>query len=136
MADKLKSNQGVLAYYLGGTFDNAPSYSSAVTFTCYVKNYRRRVTVNSVDAAALCDTTERNIPLRSGGEVSFDAMVDVTNGPIFQLLAGTYLKTSFTPVSGGTAIIDEGYIESVELSAEVDQMQMEKVTMKLGVQGV
>ena len=136
MADKLKSNEGVFAYTLGGAFDNAPTYGSAVTYTCYIKNYRRQVTVGTVDAAALCDTTERNIPTRSGGEVSFEAMVDVTNQTIFTGLIGTYLKTSFTPKSGGTAVVDEGVITSVEYSAELDGMQMERVTMKLGVQGV
>lgn len=133
--EKLKSNEGVITYTLGGAFDNAPAFTTPVTWTCYVKNYRREVTIGSVDAGALCDTTEKNIPTRSGGSVSFDCFVDVTNQTIFQSLIGTYLRIVFTPKSGGTAITDDGFIDKVGLTVERDDMQMESVSIKLGVQG-
>lgn len=130
----VRGRDTTLSYKLGGTVDGTPNWdASATAFTCYVRSYSRETSIGTVELGALCDTLEQHMPTRSTGTVTFEALVSLSSGPVFQDKEGYYIQAIFD--SGATTYTDYGMIESSGLTTDLDGALLERVTIRLGVVG-
>lgn len=134
MATTIRARDVAITGKFGAAWDGTPNWdASPTTFTCYARSYTRETSVGTVEMGAICDTTEKHAPTRSRGQITMELLVDDTAGPLFQDKEGFYYQSIFD--SGATTYTDYGMIESAGLSVDVDGALMERVTVKLGVQG-
>lgn len=131
---KLFAQNVLWGYRLGGVQDGATSYSGTATAAqCLARSIKRDVTMATVDLAGLCATEAQEQVTKSKGTIDIELFVD--SNFVFQDKKGYYLESTFTPITGGTALVDSGVITKVGFSVDVDGALIETITITLGAHG-
>lgn len=126
-----------VGYRFGGAQDGSASFSgTAAAIQCLVRSYKRDVAYAKTDLKGLCAIEAQQQVTSKSGTIEIEFFVDKTAGPVFQASNGYYIEIVFTPASGVTAITDQGVIEKVGLSVDVDGALMETVSIMLGANGI
>lgn len=129
--------QNVLwGYRLGGFQDGSTGYSgSAIAAQCLARSIKREVTMGTVDLSGLCATQAQEQVTKSKGTIDVELFVTAADGFLFQDKQGYYLESTFTPITGATALVDSGVITKVGYSVDVDGALIETITITLGAHG-
>lgn len=117
--------------YVEGVATFTGAAGSGAPLQCLIKNYNNPREVVVLDASALCDANEVNIPGRGSGTVTFDAMVPL-GGRIFKGKQG--LPIEFVVKEAASVTVGEtlvGFISSVNHTAPNGDLQMEAVSVRL-----
>lgn len=121
---------------------NTPTYSGAAReIMCIARSYERQVDSESIDLAALCDTSSKQQMTRRNGVINIEILVDnnsVTGGYLLQPYHRFPIKirAQITLSNATTQFIeDEGVIKSTGLSLALDGTVLETCTIQLGTHG-
>lgn len=121
---------------------NTPTYSGAAReIMCIARSYDRQVDAESIDMAALCDTSSKQQMTRRSGTINIEMLVDnnVSTGGYLLQNAHRYpvkVRARITLSDASTQFIeDEGVIKSVGLSLDLDGTVLETCTIQLGTHG-
>lgn len=116
----------------GGPQDGTPNFSGTPTsIKCLIKTIRERVAVKKVDQTGLCDTSDKTLITRITGMYDIEAYVDATR--YFRANVGNYCEFTFAESAGATPVAYVGVIEDYDFSIAMDENQVEKFALNLGV---
>jgi hypothetical protein len=121
---------------------NTPTYSGAAReIMCIARSYERNVDAESIDLAALCDTSAKQQMTRRSGTINIEMLVDnnVSTGGYLLQSAHRFpvkVRARITLSDASTQYIeDEGVIKSTGLSLDLDGTVLETCTIQLGTHG-
>lgn len=108
--------------------------STAVDRTCLARSYSRSVEIGTTDGGAFCDTEMKMVPTRKSGTVEMELIIPAAASTLFFGTEGYYCKV--TADLGTQVYTDFGIVTSTSISADLDGVITESVTITLGVSGV
>ena len=108
--------------------------STAVDRTCLARSYSRSVEIGTTDGGAFCDTEMKMVPTRKSGTVEMELIIPAATSTLFFGTEGYYCKV--TADLGTQVYTDFGIVTSSSISADLDGVITESVTITLGVSGV
>lgn len=108
--------------------------STAVDRTCLARSYSRSVEIGTTDGGAFCDTEMKMVPTRKSGTVEMELIIPAASSTLFFGTEGYYCKV--TADLGTQVYTDFGIVTSTSISADLDGVITESVTITLGVSGV
>jgi len=108
--------------------------STATDRTCLARSYSRSVEMGTVEAGAFCDTEQKMVPTRKSGTIEMELILPAGSSTVFFGSEGFYCKV--TADLGTPVFTDYGIITSTGISADLDGIITESVTITLGVSGI
>ena len=108
--------------------------ASAVDRTCLARSYSRSVEIGTTDGGAFCDTEMKMLVTRKSGTVEMELIIPAAASTLFFGSEGYYCKV-FADL-GTQTYTDFGIITSSSISADLDGVITESVTITLGVSGI
>lgn len=114
--------------------------TTATSIVCLAKSFSSTISMNMVNATALCAVVEASLPTTTTGTVNLELYIDNTVGPLFasKLGFGCEIDVDLDGAGSvaGNVIKYFGMVTEAGLSLTPEETQTETATIKLGVSGI